>query len=636
MRQMQQTAAEILIAYMFNIEEELGKLPHKPGGYIMHDEKDNVIYVGKAVNLYNRVRSYFRASTKKTLKIQRMVSLIHHFEYIVVDSELEALVLENNLIKEYSPKYNTLLKDSKTYPYIKVSLNEDYPRIFMVRKTYKDKAKYYGPFTSAQAVNETISLLNATYGLKTCNKTVEEGKANGRPCLNYHMKRCIAPCRGCVSVEEYRNRVNLAMDFLNGNDKTIVRDLKAKMEEASERLDFEEAIKYRELLESAARIVERQKITDTDEGDRDIIGICADETDAVIQVFFMRGGKMIGREHHHIGEIEGAKKKEILTEFVKRYYTGTPFVPREIMLPFEIDESEIIAEWLSGIKGVKVKLLTPKVGTKERLVELACKNAETVLTRDKERLIIEEKTTRGAMEELCDILDLPDARRVEAFDISNTNGFENVGSMVVFEDGKPVKGDYRKFKIRSVEGPDDYACMHEVLSRRFLHGFNEREQLSAENMENSYGSFARFPDLLLMDGGKGQVNIAKQVLSELKLDIPVCGMVKDDNHNTRGLYVEGEEISIKRTSEAFKLITRIQDEAHRFAIEYHKSLRSKQQVHSVLDDIPGIGPARRKALMRSFDSIAEIKEASVERINAVDGITKEQAERVYAFFHTDM
>ncbi len=617
---------------MFNIDEELSKLPHKPGCYIMHDASDNVIYVGKAVNLYNRVRSYFRESTRKTAKIQRMVSLIDHFEYIVVDSELEALVLENNLIKEYNPKYNTLLKDSKTYPYIKVSLYDQYPKIYMVRKSARDKAKYFGPFTSAQAVNDTVSLLNATYGLRTCNRHCEKGVNNGRPCLNYHMGRCMAPCTGEVDPIEYGERVNAAMDFMNGNDKSIIKELTEKMQKASEALDFEKAMEYRDLIEGAKRIIERQKITDTDEGDRDIIGIAADDTDAVVQVFFMRSGKMIGREHHHIGEVEGTPKKEILTEFVKRYYTGTPFVPREIMLPMEIDESATIEEWLSMVKGVKVRLLIPKVGTKERLVELANNNASTVLTRDREKLIIEEKTTKGAMEELCGLLDLPDAHRVEAFDISNTNGFENVGSMVVFEDGKPSKGDYRKFKIRSVEGPDDYSCMYEVLSRRFLHGFDEKERLDKEKLEKSYGSFARFPDLLLMDGGKGQVNVAKKVLSELNLNIPVCGMVKDDNHNTRGLYVEGEEIAIKRTSEAFKLITRIQDEAHRFAIEYHKSLRSKEQVHSVLDDIPGIGPARRKALMRSFNSIGEIKEASVERLAAVDGITQDVAEKVYAFF----
>ncbi len=621
---------------MFNIQDELSKLPHKPGVYLMHDCDDNVIYVGKAINLYNRVRSYFRVSTKKTLKIQRMVSLIDHFEYIVVDSELEALVLENNLIKEYNPKYNTLLKDSKTYPYIKITLNEEYPRLLMVRKTAKDKAKYFGPYTSAKAVNDTIELLNSTYCLRSCNKRCEAGAVNDRPCLNYHMKRCLAPCQGNVDKEDYMNRVKLAADFCNGNDRTILKTLKERMDEASSSLDFENAIKYRDLYESAARIIERQKITDADEEDRDVLGIATDETDAVVQVFFIRNGKMIGREHHHIGETEGLTEREILTEFVKRYYTGTPFLPREIMLPFEIDESVIIEEWLTQIKGVKVKLIVPKIGGKEKFVELAGKNAGLVLLQDKEKIIREEKRTRGALLELEELTGLENINRVEAYDISNTNGFENVGSMVVFEGGKPVKGDYRKFKIKSVEGPNDYACLHEVLTRRFVHGFEERKRLAKENLEASYGSFARFPDLILMDGGRGQVNICKEVLDELKLNIPVCGMVKDDNHNTRGLYVEGVEIDINKSGEAFKLITRIQDEAHRFAIEYHKSLRNKASVHSILDDISGIGPARRKALMRSFDSIEEIKNASVERLMGVDSINQEAALNIYNFFHKDL
>lgn len=599
----------------------------------MHDKDDNVIYVGKAVNLYNRVRSYFRASTKKTPKIQKMVTLIDHFEYIVVDSELEALVLENNLIKEYNPKYNTLLKDSKTYPYIKVSLTEEYPRIFMVRKSGKDKSKYYGPYTSSQAVNDTIELLNGTYGLRTCQKKCEYGFEIDRPCLNYHMKRCLAPCTGRVKEEDYMERVKQALEFLNGNDKSIVNSLREKMEAASENLDFEEAMRYRDLMESANRIIERQKITDADEEDRDIIGIGTDYTDAVVQVFFVRNGKMIGREHHHIGEIDGMEKKEILSEFVKQYYTGTPFIPHEIMLPFEIEDQEMISEWLSNVKGRKVKLLVPKAGGKEKFVELANKNANIVLMQDKEKIILEEKRTKGALEELRLLIGLEGINRIEAYDISNTNGFENVGSMVVFEGGKAVKGDYRKFKIKSVEGPNDYACMHEVLSRRFIHGFEEKKRLDEENLEESYGSFARFPDLLLMDGGRGQVNICKQVLDELKLNIPVCGMVKDDYHNTRGLYVDGVEIDIDKSSEAFKLITRIQDEAHRFAIEYHKSLRSKAQIHSVLDDIPGIGPIRRRALMRHFESIDAIKNATVEELSRADEIPEDVAQTIWKFFH---
>ncbi len=621
---------------MFNIKDELDKLPKKPGVYLMHDADDNIIYVGKAVNLYNRVRSYFRVMNNRTPKIERMISLIDRFEYIVVDSELEALVLENNLIKEYNPKYNTLLKDSKTYPYIKVSVNEEFPKIAMVRRMGRDKAKYFGPYTSAFAVHDIIELLNGTYMLRTCNKKVSEGIENDRPCLNYHMGLCMAPCTGKISSEEYKKNVALAIDFMNGNDKTLMRLLKEKMEKASEEMNFEEAIRYRELLENAKRITERQKIEDnTGFDDRDIVAQAHDETDAVVQVFFIRNGKMIGREHHHVEDISGMTDAEILEEFVKRYYTGTPYIPPTIMLPDDLNESAIIEEWLSKMRGGSVKLVTPHKGTKEKLVELAANNAALVLKQDKERIITEEKKTKGAMEELSKLIDIEGLNRLEAFDISNTNGFQNVGSMVVFEEGKPVKGSYRKFRIKSVEGPDDYSCMHEVLSRRFIHGFEERKQLSEKNIDNCYGSFSRFPDLILMDGGKGQVNIALKVLDELKINIPVCGMVKDDNHRTRGLYVDGVEIPIDKHSEAFKLITRVQDEAHRFAIEYHKSLREKKQTHSIFEDIPGVGPQRRKALMRSFDNIDAIKAATAEEIAAKAEIPENVAREIYKYFHSD-
>lgn len=601
----------------------------------MHDKDDNIIYVGKAVNLYNRVRSYFRFIKNRTPKIERMISLIDHFEYIVVDSELEAFVLENNLIKEYSPKYNTLLKDSKTYPYIKVTTNEAFPRVFMVRNPGKDKAKYFGPYTSALAVHDMIEFLNVSFALRTCNKKVCEGVENGRPCLNYHMNRCLAPCTGTVSSEEYKERIDRAIDFLNGNDKTLVRELKEKMERASEELRFEDAIRYRELLESAARIIERQKITDVGANDRDVVAVATEGDDAVITVFFVRDGKMIGRENHHMSEVDGLSEREVLTEFVKQFYSGTPYIPGEIMLSCEIDDCELMKEWLSKMRGGKCTLLFPKIGSKEKFVDLARENAKMVLLKDKEKLIKEEKQTKGAVEELENLLGISPIRRMEAYDISNTNGFQNVGSMVVFEGGKAIKGDYRKFRIQSVDGPDDYSCMHEVLTRRFLHGFEEKETLKEKKLEESFGGFARFPDLILMDGGKGQVNVAKKVLEELNISIPICGMVKDDNHRTRGLYVEGVEIPIERSSEGFHLITRIQDEAHRFAIEYHKSLRSKSQVHSVLEDIPGVGPARRKALMRSFESLEEIKKASVEELMEKAELTNAVALQIYKFFHPD-
>lgn len=618
---------------MFDIKAELDKLPKQPGVYLMHDAMDNIIYVGKAINLYNRVRSYFRAGVPHTAKINKMISLIDHFEYIVVDSDLEAFVLENNLIKEHNPKYNTLLKDSKTYPYIKVTVNEEYPRIIKVRSVNKDKAKYFGPYTSEFAVKNIIELLNNSFSLRTCNRKVAYGTETDRPCLNYHMGRCKGICTGKISPEEYRKNVDDAVDFLNGNTGELVKKLKKRMEEASQNLDFEEAMRLRDLIESASKITERQKISNADSLDRDIIAIASDETDAVAQVFFVRNGKMIGREHYHIAEIAEMTEEEILTEFVKRYYTGTPFMPSNIMLPFEIEDMQTAEEWLSLIKGSRVHLTVPKIGAKEKLIELARNNAELVLQKDKEKIIREEQKTIGATGELQKMLGLDRLVRIEAFDISNTNGFENVGSMVVFENGKPTKSDYRKFKIRSVDGPDDYSCMYEVLTRRFRHGMEERKQFENMEMDTRFGGFSRFPDLILMDGGKGQVNVANKVLTELGIDIPVCGMVKDDRHRTRGLYSKGVEIDIDTHSEAFKLITRVQDEAHRFAIEFHKSLRSKKQVKSILDDIPGVGPSRKRSLMRSFENIDEIKNADVQRLCEAEDIPENVARTIYEFFH---
>lgn len=618
---------------MFNFEEELKKLPAKPGVYIMHDENDTIIYVGKAISLRNRVRSYFRESTNKSPKIEKMVSLISRFEYIITDSELEALVLENNLIKEHSPKYNTMLKDDKTYPYIKVTLGEEYPRILFSRLMKKDKSKYYGPYTSATAVKDTIELMNKLYQLRTCNKNLPKDCNKDRPCLNYHINQCLAPCQGYVGKEEYAKQVGKALEFLNGNFTPILKELEAKMQEASENLDFEEAIRYRELLNSVRQVSQKQKITDSDGEDKDIIAMAGDEQDAVVQVFFVRNGRLIGREHFYMTNVSYEDKGQILQSFVKQFYSGTPFIPKELMLQQELEEQEIIEKWLTAKKGGRVHIRVPKIGTKEKLVELAYQNAKLVLSQDKERIKREEGRTIGAVKEIAALLGLESIGRMEAFDISNINGFENVGSMVVYEKGKPKRSDYRKFKIKSVEGPDDYGCMKEVLTRRFLHGMEEKKEMRERDIDQAFGSFTKFPDLLLMDGGKGQVNIALEVLDELKLNIPVCGMVKDDNHRTRGLYYHNEEIPIGRDTEGFKLITRIQDEAHRFAIEYHRSLRSKSQVKSVLDDIPGIGPARRKALMRYFKSLEEIKEAEPEKLMEIPEIPENIAQEIYRFFH---
>lgn len=619
---------------MFNVDEELKKLPHSPGVYMMHDDSDTIIYVGKAVNLHNRVRSYFRKIVGRGPQIDKMVKQIARFDYIVTDSELEALVLENNLIKEYSPKYNTMLKDDKTYPYIKVTMGEEYPRILLSREMKKDKSKYFGPYTSAGAVKDTIDLMNKLYQLKTCNRRLPRDMGLERPCLNYHIKQCAAPCQGYISKEEYRARIERALDFLNGNYKPMLRELEQKMTEASEKMEYEEAAGYRDLYNSVKSVAQKQKITDSDGEDKDIIAMAAEEHEAVVQVFFVRDGKLIGREHFYMTHVEDCDNSQILLDFVKQFYAGTPYIPKELMLQEDIAETEILEKWLTARKGGRVYIRVPKKGAKEKLVELAAQNASLILSQDKERIRREEGRTIGAMKEIAALLDLDDVSRMEAYDISNISGFANVGSMVVFEKGKAKRSDYRKFRIQSVSGPDDYACMKEVLTRRFLHGMEEKEELDRRQVDHQFGSFTKFPDLLMMDGGKGQVNIALQVLSELHLDIPVCGMVKDDNHRTRGLYYQNVEIPIDTRSEGFKLVTRIQDEAHRFAIEYHRSLRSKAQVKSVLDEIPGVGPARRKALMRHFGSINEIKDASVEKLCEVQEIPEHIAKQIYDFFRT--
>ncbi len=620
---------------MFDIQEELTKLPDTPGVYIMHDKNDVIIYIGKAVSLRKRVHQYFQPSHNEGIKKKQMVEHIAWFEYVITDSELEALILECNLIKEHTPKYNTMLRDDKTYPYIRVTVGEDYPRILFARQMKKDHSKYFGPYTSAGAVKDTIELMNKLYHLRTCNRKLPQDIGLERACLNYHIHQCDAPCQGNISREDYRKRVNLALEFLNGNYKPILKDLNEKMLEASEEMEFEKAIEYRELLTSVKQIAQKQKITNSDGEDKDIIALASDDTDAVVQVFFIRSGKIIGRDHFHVRVGTEEEQGKILNDFVKQFYSGTPFIPREIMLQSEIEDMDVLEDWLSKKREGKVTIRVPQKGMKERLVELAKKNAELVLSQDKEKIKREEGRTIGAVKEIEKLLGMKDLNRMEAYDISNISGFETVGSMIVFEKGKPKKSDYRKFKLKTVSGPDDYAAMHEVLTRRFMHGMQEQEELKEKELPENVGSFNRFPDIILMDGGKGQVNICLSVLKELGLSIPVCGMVKDDNHNTRGLYFNNVELPIDRRSEGFKLITRIQDEAHRFAIEYHRSLRSKSQVHSVLDDIEGIGPARRKALMRRYQSLENIKNATLEDLSLTDSMNLAAAEAVYRFFHVE-
>lgn len=618
---------------MFDIEEELKKLPAKPGVYLMHDEKDAIIYVGKAISLKNRVRQYFQSSRNKGVKIEQMVTHIARFEYIITDSELEALVLECNLIKEHRPKYNTMLMDDKTYPYIKVTVNEEYPRVLFSRQLKKDKGKYYGPYTSAGAVKDAIDLIHKLYRIRTCSRNLPKDIGKDRPCLNYHIKQCDAPCQGYISKEEYGKNIAKALEFLNGNYAPLIKELEEKMKSAADAMEFEAAIEQRELLNSVKQIAQKQKITHSDMEDKDIIALASEGEDAVVQVFFIRDGRLIGRDHFYLRIAEGEQTKEILSSFIKQFYAGTPYIPRELMIEEPVEDGEVIEQWLSARKGHRVYLRIPKIGTKEKLVELAKKNAALVLSQDKEKIKREEGRTIGAMKEIASLLQLSGISRVEAFDISNTNGFESVGSMVVYERGKPKRSDYRKFKIRSVKGPDDYASMREVLTRRFVHGMEEQQQLKDKEISDQFGSFTKFPDLLMMDGGRGQVNIALEVLKELNLAIPVCGMVKDDNHRTRGLYYNNVEIPIEKNSEGFRLITRIQDEAHRFAIEYHRSLRSKEQVHSILDDIEGIGPSRRKALMKHFQSLEAIRQADVDALASIPSMNRRAAEQVYGFFH---
>lgn len=612
---------------MFNIEEELKKLPGKPGVYLMHDEKDNIIYVGKAISLKNRVRQYFQASRNKGAKIEQMVNHIHRFEYIVTDSELEALVLECNLIKEHRPKYNTMMIDDKGYPFIKVTVNEPYPRVLLARTMEKDKAKYFGPYTSVVAVKDIIELMRRLYHVRNCNRNLPRDIGKERPCLNYHIKQCKAPCQGYITQEAYRETIEQVLRFLSGHYDDVLQELKTKMQDASESLDFERAIEYRELIDSVKKIAEKQKITDSRGEDRDILAVAKDEEDAVVQIFFVRGGRLIGRDHFFLRNAADATESELLENFMKQFYSGTPFIPAEVMIHEKLEDQELLEQWLTKKREHRVRILIPQKGEKEKLVQLAKKNATLILQTDKERLKREEGRTIGAVKELENLLGLENITRIEAFDISNTSGFSSVGSMVVYERGKPKRTDYRKFKIKSVQGADDYASMEEILTRRFRHGIEEMGTGKEKD------SFTSFPDLIMMDGGKGQVNIALSVLDKLGLQIPVCGMVKDDNHRTRGLFFQNVEVPLEKHSEGFKLVTRIQDEAHRFAIEFHRKLRSKGQVHSILDDINGIGPARRKALMKHFENIEAIRNASVEELKSVPSMNENSAIEVYKFFH---
>ena len=614
---------------MFDIPAELKKLPESPGVYIMRDKTDDIIYVGKAKILKNRVRQYFQNSANHSLKVKQMVSNIDHFEYIVTGSEVEALILENNLIKKHNPKYNILLKDDKTYPYIKVTTNEMFPRVFVTRKLLKDKNKYFGPFTNSSAVKENIALIDKIWQVRRCSKVFPRDIGKGRPCLNYHIGQCKAVCTGKVSEEEYNKMIGEILDFLGGKTENVVKNLTSKMLKYSAEMEFEKAAEVRDTIESIKILNQKQIIENLHIDDRDVIGFARGIRECIMQIFFIRGGKITGREHFMLEECEDVEDKELMTQFVQQFYSGTPFIPKEVILQCEIDDFDLISQWLSEQKGQRVNVLVPQKGERKSLVLMAQNNAKIVLDKFGAEIRREHKRTKGALEEIQKALNIDfELNRIESYDISNTQGFESVASMVVFENGLPKRSDYRKFKIKTIIGPDDYGSMEEVITRRFTRYINETS--GDENVKKA--GFDKKPDMIFLDGGKGQISAVQKALTNLNLYVPVCGMVKDDRHRTRALMYNGEEIELPYTSEGFKLLTRIQDEVHRFAIEYHRKLREKKQVHSILDDISGIGCVRRKALMKHFGDINAIRRAEVEELQQVDGMNIKSAEAVYNFF----
>lgn len=620
------------MAESFDIAEELKKLPDKPGVYLMKDETDEIIYVGKAVNLKNRVRQYFQSNKNHTAKVLAMVPHIREFEYIVTDSEMEALILECNYIKNLRPKYNIMLKDDKMYPYIKVTVQEPFPRIFMTRHLTGDKARYFGPITDAYAVKETIDTIHKIWPIRKCKKVFPRDMKKERPCLHYHIGQCMGICDGLISEEEYGAYINEAIELLEGKQEKIEKRLEAEMYQAAENMEFEKAAERRDKLRALRSIAQKQKMANTGLGDMDVIAFARAHGEGIAQVFFIRGGKMTGREHFPLRAMDEMTRSEVMTEFVEQFYSGTAYVPKEILLqePLIAEEQTLLETYLSGQRGTKVTFTVPQKGEKQKLVNLAWKNAMLTFEQMGERIKREEQRTRGAVEELRQALGLEqEIHRMESYDISNTQGFESVGAMVVFEAGKPKRSDYRKFKIKEVIGANDFASMEEVLTRRFRHGKEEQEEL----IPGEIGKFNRLPDLILMDGGKPQVLAAENVLDAFGLSIPVCGMVKDDRHRTRGLLFEGEEIPLDSHSQGFQLLTRIQDEVHRFAITYHRSLRDKKGMRSILDEINGVGAVRRKALLRHFGSAEEVAKAEVSELLEVVEINEKVAETIYAFFH---
>lgn len=618
---------------MFDFEYHLKNLPSKPGVYLMKNSLGEVIYVGKAKILKNRVKSYFQNSKNHSEKVRVMVKHIAEFEYIVTDSEMEALILECNLIKKYSPRYNILLKDDKFYPFIKITVNDDFPRVFVTRNYFKDGSKYFGPYTNGTAVYETINLINKIFHLRTCKLLIKEGGETVRPCLNYHIKKCFGPCGGYISKEEYGKMINDVIDILSGKDTTVLKVLQSEMEEASMNLEFEKAADLRDKILAIKAIVEKQKIFKTMEGDEDFINIYKDEKDSCVQVFFSREGKILGREHFIFENTAEDSIEEILEEFITSFYGGTAKVPRTIYVP-AISNVELVEEYLTIKRGAKVWIKVPQKGQKREMLEMVKNNAQITLEKFKDKYLIDKEINKIALEELQELLDLEIwPSRIEAYDISNIQGVDSVGSMIVFEEGRSKNSDYRRFRIKTVKGANDYDSMREILTRRFSHGLEEVKAIQESKLQFSAGKFSNFPDLIMMDGGKGQINIALEVLRDLNINIPVCGLVKDDKHATRGIIYNNEELIINRSSNLMQLIRRIQDEVHRFAITYHRSLRDKRTLHSVLDDIPNVGEKRRRALLMKFGSVDNIKSATLEQLLETPSINNKAAESIYQYFN---
>lgn len=618
---------------MFDFQHQLKILPDKPGVYIMKNSLGEVIYVGKAKVLKNRVRQYFQNSKNHSEKVRAMVKNIAEFEYIVTDSEMEALILECNLIKKYSPRYNIALKDDKFYPFIKITTNEDFPRVYLTRNFAKDGNKYFGPYTNGTAVYEVMGLIKKLFPLRTCKKAIVEGGEPTRACLNYHINLCKAPCAGYISKAEYWEMIDEIISILNGTDTSIIKKLKVEMEKAAEELEFEKAAKIRDRILAIELIREKQKMFTVKEGDEDFIDLYTDEKDGCAQVFFVREGKVTGREHFMIENISDDPVKEVISSFIASFYGGTAQIPKTIYVPEEIEDQELIEKFLTEKRGSKVWIKVPKKGDKKNLLDMVRNNAKIMLDQFKEKMVEEKELNKSALTELADVLGLDSLpARIEAYDISNIQGVDSVGTMVVFENGKAKNSDYRRFKIKSVKGPNDYESMREILSRRFSHGLEEVNKIKERNLEYSKGKFCIFPDLIMMDGGKGQVNIALEVLKDFGIEIPVCGLVKDDKHRTRGIIFNNEEILIRRGSGLMNLITRVQDEVHRYAITYHRSLRDKRTLHSILEDIPRIGEKRRRNLLMKFGSIYNIKKASMEELLDTPGIDRRAAESIKQYF----